>query len=292
MLMPQQTFAATVRHSPAIAIDHRGWQARLGLAFEADARDGKTVLRAAHIGPLRIQKALYPEGPGVCHAIIVHPPAGIAAGDELSIDATLPAGCAALLTTPGAAKWYGSHGDEAHQRICIALHGSLEWLPLEGIIFNRALVNSEINIRAFHQARMIGWDILIFGRKARGETFSQGRFRQSIRLHLESEPIWEDRLVIDGDDRLMRSPAGLAGRHALACCWALLPEGSAWTDDRLTQIRSACTAIAWTTLHPRLLVGRMLDDPLTLRRSMTMAWQTLRPIVMQREPHLPRIWAT
>ena len=290
--LPEIGKADNVTRAPPDLADANVWKARLSLAFEADSRNGKTLLRASHTGPLRIQKALYPEGPLRCHAIIVHPPAGIAAGDDLSITASLPPDTAALITTPGAAKWYGSNGAIARQRVAIEVSGALEWLPLEGIVFDQAEVDSELLIDASDSARMIGWDILIFGRRARGEHFAHGRFRQSIRLRLAGALAWEDRLALAGNDRIMNSPVGLAGRYALATCWALRTKGSEWTDADLTTLRTTCSDVAWTILHPRILVGRMLDEPLRLRRAMTHAWTQLRPLVIGQAATPPRIWAT
>ena len=81
-----------------------GWHAELALDFER--RAAKTVLAARrHAGPLVVQKPLYPEGDGVCHAIVVHPPAGVAGGDELELGVRAARSAHALLPTPGAGRW-------------------------------------------------------------------------------------------------------------------------------------------------------------------------------------------
>ena len=113
----------------------RGWQATLALGFER--RGAKTVLATRrHEGPLVVQKPLYPEGDAVCHAIVVHPPAGIAGGDELELEARADEGAHALLTTPGAGKWYRSGGPWARQDMVLEAgkDACLEWLPQETIV--------------------------------------------------------------------------------------------------------------------------------------------------------------
>ena len=123
------------------------WHAELHLGF---ARTGeRTVLREnRHRGPLRVQKALYPEGDAVCQAIVLHPPSGIAGGDQLAIAAEVGAGAHAQLTTPGAGKWYRSGGVEASQ--CIELTvgegATLEWLPQETIVFDGAQARMETHV--------------------------------------------------------------------------------------------------------------------------------------------------
>ena len=99
------------------------WKARLSLGFAC--LDGRTVLSERdHDGPLVVQKLLYPEGGAVCHAIVVHPPGGIAGDDELTLQARTGEGAAALLTTPGAAKWYRSAGPRAKQSAAFDARGS------------------------------------------------------------------------------------------------------------------------------------------------------------------------
>ena len=156
-------------------IPSQAWRAELALRFAR--RDAATLLaQRQHAGPLRVQKALYPEGESVCHAIVLHPPSGIVGGDELSIRVALEAQGHALLTTPGAGKWYRSAGPWAnlHNHFEVAAGACLEWLPQETIFFNgcRAAIDSEIRLAP--GARYLGWDAWCLGRSASGERFTQG----------------------------------------------------------------------------------------------------------------------
>ena len=121
------------------------WSARLELGFRADDR-GTRLAHRAHHGPLVVQKPLYPEGDSVCHVIVVHPPGGIAGGDELRIDLEVGAGASALVTTPGAAKWYRSAGPVARQSVALRVEGCLEWLPQEAIVFDGARASSSLEV--------------------------------------------------------------------------------------------------------------------------------------------------
>ena len=113
-----------------------GWHANLSLQYAVEA--GRCVARFSHNGPLRVLKTLYPEGDQVCHSVLVHPPGGLVGGDTLDIQVHVKSGAHALVTTPGAARFYRSDGEPALQRTALHLEpdARLEWLPLEAILYN------------------------------------------------------------------------------------------------------------------------------------------------------------
>ena len=84
---------------------------------------GRTVARFHHEGPLRILQSLYPEGTGICHNVLVHPPSGLVAGDRLDIGVKVDAGAHGLVTTPGATRFYRSEGELAVQDARLTLAG-------------------------------------------------------------------------------------------------------------------------------------------------------------------------
>jgi urease accessory protein len=271
------------------------WQARLDLRF---ARRGEATILAAnrHEGPLRVQKALYPEGEAVCHAIVLHPPSGIVGGDVLEIGVDVGADAHALLTTPGAGKWYRTAGPGAEQavRVRVGAGGAVEWLPQESIVHDGARAVMDGRVELAGDARYLGWDVLCLGRRASGERFTRGELRLDTRIERDGRPIWLERGTLAGGGPLLESPVGLAG---FSVCATLLASGSGIDAGLL----AACRAVPGRepgarmalSLLPDLLVARYLGHVAEAARAWFAAlWRLLRPALMGREAVMPRIWNT
>ncbi|MEO0318012.1 MAG: hypothetical protein RL404_1689 [Pseudomonadota bacterium] len=271
--------------------------ATLSLGF---GRDGEAtrLLKREHFGPLRVQKALYPEGPSVAHAIIVHPPGGVVGGDELRIDVTAGSGAAAVVSTPGAAKWYRANGRVSRQQLALRVSSdaALEWLPQETIFFNDADVQLDTRVELQGNARFIGCDILCFGRTASGERFDNGRIRQRLSIMRDGLPLWLEQGRLIGGSAQMRSPLGLAG-HTV--CANLVAVGVPLSSALMQSLRDRCTRVAdgrgrfgATQMKSALLVRYLGDSSEVARHVMVGAWQLLRPALLAREGTELRIWNT
>ncbi|MBI5107243.1 MAG: urease accessory protein UreD [Rhodocyclales bacterium] len=271
------------------------WLAALDLGFER--RDDSTLLvRREHSGPLRVQKALYPEDPGICHAIVLHPPAGIVGGDRLQIDIGLGADSQALLTTPGAGKWYRSAGPLAEQSVSLKVGAgaTAEWLPQESIVFAGAEARMRTSVELAEGARFIGVETLCFGRRASGERFDRGSLQLASDIRLDGKLLWQERGRIAGGSPLLDSPIGLAG---YSLCSTVLAAGVDVNAQTLAACRAATTKEAGAqygvSAMPKLFVGRYLGHSAEAARDWFVTlWQHVRPIMVGREAAVPRIWNT
>jgi urease accessory protein len=278
---------------PDDAIHAARWRASLALEFER--RGERSVLASRiHDGPLVVQKPLYPEGDAVCHAIVVHPPAGIAGGDELDIAVRARRGAHALLTTPGAGKWYRSAGPWARQHVAIgATEASIvEWLPQETIVYDGACADIRWEAHLSSDARLIAWDIVCLGRTGSGEGFGKGRCHIETRLVRDGRLAWLERGRIEPGTSLASSPAGLAGAPVLGTMIAAAPViEDAWLAAcREVAPRSGESAV---TRLPGLLVARHRGDSTEAARMYFIElWKRLRLPVAGREAIEPRIWRT
>jgi urease accessory protein len=272
-----------------------GWKARLRLDYER--RAGKTVLaHREHEGPLRVQRDLYPEGPATCHTIVLHPPGGVAGGDRLELDVTVGAGGAALLTTPGAGKWYRCAKERpSAQRLGFRVRAgaSLEWLPQETIVFDAAHAHMETAVDLDAGASYVGWEILCLGRQAAHERFASGSLRLATEIRREGVPLWIERGHLAGGSRLLDSPVGLDAKTVTATLIAAGPEVSAQTLALCRAVDAGANARAGITRLPGVLIARWLGDSGEDARSHFLKlWGLLRPALRGAPAHAPRIWAT
>lgn len=273
------------------------WHARLDLHYQL--RDGKTVATHQHQGPLRVLQSLYPEGNALCHNVLVHPPGGLVGGDTLEIHAQLACGAQALVTTPGASRFYRSDGALAAQRTRLALADGarLQWLPLETIAYNACQAENHTSIDLAPGAEAMGWDVCALGLPLAQQPFASGRLLQ----HLELDGAWLERGMLDAaDTSLMEGPAGLAGQRCLASFWFASgqPLGRERREQALESARAVMAHHALaassgaTSPHPQVVVVRVLapvvEPAMELLRAIRLQWlQTL----WQQAPTQPRIWA-
>ncbi|RVU47442.1 urease accessory protein UreD [Rubrivivax rivuli] len=193
-----------------------GWRGELRLRYHR--RGERTVAFDAHTGPLRVLQPLYPEGEGVCHHVLVHPPGGVVGGDELHVQVQAEAGSHALLTTPGATRFYRSEGAQAlqHTQLQLAEGARFEWLPMETIAYSGCQASNRVTAELAPGAEMLGWDVLALGLAAAGQPFERGVFSQ----HLELPGQWiEGGRIAAEDATLLQGPVGWAGHTVAATLW-------------------------------------------------------------------------
>lgn len=272
------------------------WHAHLALDYQ---RQGdRTVLRHSHDGPLRIFKSLYPEGDAVCHNVIVHPPGGLVGGDVLDVEARVARGAHALISTPGATRFYASDDALASQRVRLRLEAGarLEWLPLETIAYPGCRADNRWTASLGEGAELFAWDVAALGLPGAQQPFDSGELLQ----RMEVTGLWlEQARIAASDQRLLDSPLGLGGRRCLGTL--VFASGTPFPRERrealldaarqvLTSAPADVTAGA-TCPNDRLLAVRAVGPAVEpLMALLQAAWAALRPRAWGLPGLAPRIW--
>lgn len=279
------------------------WHGQLTLNYRLDGE--RTTALDRHHGPLRVLQRLYPESERVCHHVLVHPPGGIVGGDVLDIDLRMQPGSHALITTPGATRFYKSAQAEARQSLVARLEpgARLEWLPLEAIAYRGCQAVNAMRFELAEGAEMIGWDVLALGLPAAGESFSDpafahGRYTQEIEL----PGVWLERGTVRATDtHLLDSPLGWAGKRVMATVWfaagqpltrqrreALLDAARAQSDGSVLGLTAGSTSP-----HEHVVLMRVLADRVEPAMALlSQAWASWRRTAWGIEPCPPRVWRT
>jgi urease accessory protein len=182
-------------------------------------RGGVTAL--AHLYQRTPCRVLFPHAASgdIPLAALLTTSGGIAGGDRLRLAAAVAAEASAVVASAAAEKVYGSLGADARIDIAltVASGGWLEFLPQETILFDGARLVRRLEADIAADGRLLAVDMAVFGRGARGETFSHGLLHDAWRIRVGGRLVWADALRLDGDIRAqLDAPAAFAGVRALA----------------------------------------------------------------------------
>lgn len=273
------------------------WPARLALVAARDG-GGATRVHARHDGPLRLLKTLYPEGTGVAHAVLVHPPGGLVGGDRLDVHIDVQAGAHLLVTTPAATRFYRSNAAEAAQLVqaTVGEGARLEWLPQETLAYPDCVARNEVKLSLAPGASLFATEVLGLGLPAAGQAFESGRLLQ----HLEVTGQWLDRGWLDAADQaLLDGPCGLAGHRVLGTLVYAQTGALGDMDALLTHSRSLLDGVARSGVthlagaKGGVLLARVVGDEV---EAVTLALRRVRALWREQLWKLPasdpRIWAT
>ncbi len=274
-----------------------GWHATLGLHYAHGAHG--TTLRFTHQGPMRVFKPLYPEGQDICQTVWVHPPGGLVQGDSLALDVSVAPHAHAVLSTPGATRFYGNNSgalaqQQVHCKVCE--HARLEWLPLETIVYPGCLGMNTWHATLAPSAEVLAMETTHLGLPGANEAFAQGWWQQRQQI----DSVWLDEGTVDATDlALLDGPAGLAGRRHWGTL--LLARGSAWPEaqrDALLELARAClgahphVTAGVSAVHPQVLLLRALaHQGQHLAPLLREVWGQWRGHAWQLPALAPRTWA-
>jgi urease accessory protein len=292
----------------------REWSARLDLEYEL--RGTETVLmRREHVGPLRVQRPFL-EASGVCQTYVIHPPGGVVGGDILDVRVRVQEGARALLTTPGATKFYRSPREAAlqKQQLYVAPRASLEWFPQETIIFDGALAAMQTHVELHESSACALWEVTCLGRPAGNQRFTSGLVNQRLEVRTERRPLLLESLLLESPP--LASPpleSGLGGAEALHAPWGFqgLPVYGTMLlhplpKELLARAREAVSEL-WSPRSEHRFGASQLpyseqQSTIVCRYLGTSAeyckllfirvWRALRPHLLGIEAEPPRVWHT
>jgi len=273
-----------------------GWRGYARLVFQREGR--RTVLRGRDCRvPLQVLRTHYPEGADLAHVALIHTAGGMVGGDVLEVEVTVSPGAKALVTTQSAGKVYRSAGPQSVQRqtLRVGENAWLEWMPRETILFNGANFRQVTRVELRGGGRLLLGEMAVLGRTARGEAFQKGLWRQETEVWRGEEPLWVDRLRLEGGDGLLESAAGFSGAVAVGTLVLLGTEIPQGILDAVGRAGERCgREVRWgySRLPEGLWFRALAPSGRAVQEAIHAVWSVLRSSQLGRPPCYPRLWAT
>lgn len=213
---------------------------------------------------------------------------GVAGGDCLDVAVEVGPGAAACVAAQAAERFYRAADRDLPSRVRTLLTvrdgAALEWLPQETILFDRSRLDRRLEVNIAASGRFLGVEMVVFGRKAMGETIRSGWLRDLIRVRHGGELLLHDAIRLDGAiaEKLSRT-ATAKGASVVSTLVYVAPDAAA----RLDTVREVLgQAEAGASVWNGMMVVRFLGvDSAAVRMTLIAVLNVLRDA----RP-LPRVW--
>lgn len=230
-------------------------------------------------------KLLFPGAAGpMLDVVSLNTSGGLTGGDRLSLTARAEAGARLCLSTQAAERAYASRDPEpARMNTALTLEpgATVHWLPQETILFDACDLDRRLEIRMAGDARFVGVETLVFGRRAMGERLTRIRLRDRIDLVRGGRLAYADRLRLD-DAAPLTAAFGADGAGAMATILCAGPAAEAQLAPMRAMLPSQAGA---TVIAPGLVVARLLaEDAYLMRRALVPILERLT------QSPLPKVW--
>jgi urease accessory protein len=223
---------------------------------------------------------------GSMEAVLINTSGGLTGGDRIDWEVTAGANTKVTITTQACERIYKSSGGDAHvtARLSVGPGAVLHWLPQETILFDQGALARTLDAELAADAELIALEAILLGRKAMGETVSDGSLRDRWRIRRNGRLVHAEDLHLSGEiDRLIRRRATLSGNLAFA---TLL-----YVGERTEAVMAGLHALLGEELagssqwNGKLVIRMAAEDGFALRKILVPAISLLR----NGEPP-PKVW--
>ncbi len=269
----------------------QNWEAYLQLKLTQGEQKTRLVPLKRY-GPLSVQRPFYPEQE-TCHVYLLHPPGGVVGGDRLELNVDVESNAKALLTTPGATKFYHSAGLYAQlkQQLKVQQHGELEFLPQENIYFPGALVQAKTSLQVNQYSHAIFWEKHCFGRPANNELFTSGKVITELEVIESGKLILTEKQRIDSAE--IKRASGMRGYAVSGTLVIYSHRINKNLIELLKELVPEDGISGLTRPLDNILLVRFMGNRTTdINNYFIKLLALIRPVILQKEICYPRIWAT
>lgn len=285
--------AATSRSDPRPAAAPRATLERgHGAAEIVFARKGRgtALARLYQRTPCRV---LFPaaEEDDLPLAALLTTSGGLVGGDALRIEVAAEAGASCTIVSQAAEKIYRSLGPDVtvSAQLAVGPGAYLEWFPQETILFEGARLCRRLTASLAPKGRLLAAEMAVFGRAARGERFTRGRWFDAWEIRRDGSVVWADAQSLDGDIAAeIASPFGFAGSEAIAT--AVYAGADAARHVATARSLADGAARGGASLVGGSLVARFIGAAHLVRGDLGRYLCGMREAVAGLPARLPRLW--